>query len=81
MSDFMRLNVRPEVQACLRSCEYVLSTASTTGHQPFSEDERQLLTYYVAELAKMMDRRIQGSATATCPESISPPLRSEPPSI
>jgi len=56
MSDFIRLNVRPEVQACLRSCEYVLALAATAQHQPFSKDELQLVTYYAAELDKMVGR-------------------------
>ena len=73
-----RLDVRPEVQNCIRSCEYLLSTAAASAHPPFSEDEQQLLAYYAAELAQMVDRSVQGSATNTDPETVRPPLRSVP---
>jgi len=72
------IQVRPEVQNLIRSCEYILSTASTTGHPPFSEDEQQLLAYYAAELAQMVDRSVQGSAANTDPETVRPPLGSVP---
>jgi hypothetical protein len=56
MSDFIRLNVRPEVQTYLRSCEYVLALAAAAQNQPFSKDELQLVTYYTAEMDKMVGR-------------------------
>jgi len=54
MSDVIRLNVRPEVQAYLHSCEYVLALASATQHKPFSPDELQLMNYYASEVVKMI---------------------------
>jgi len=51
------LPLRPEVQSYLRSCEYLLSVAAASPHMPFSEEERQLMNYYMAEMARMVDER------------------------
>jgi len=56
MSDFTHLDVRPEVQNCLRSCMYLLDLAATAENHPFSEDEQQLVTFYVRGLRQMIDR-------------------------
>lgn len=43
------VDLRPEIQAFVRMCEHVL--ASLLGDAPLSADEREVVRYYVRELA------------------------------
>ena len=44
----------PHLQAYIRACEYFISIASVPNSQPFSEEELQVIRYYVEELAKVV---------------------------
>jgi hypothetical protein len=44
----------PHVQAYIRACEYFISVASVPDSQPLSEEELQVIEYYVEELAKVL---------------------------
>ena len=44
----------PHVQSYIRACEYFISVASVPSSQPFSEEELQIIKYYVEELAKVL---------------------------
>ena len=54
MSDSLLLPLRQDVQNYLRSCEHLLSAAVTPHNPPFSQDELQIVNYYVGEVAKMV---------------------------
>jgi hypothetical protein len=45
--------LRKEIQDFTRSCERLLSLRMTSGDEPLSEDERQLIDYYVDELRRL----------------------------
>lgn len=42
------------MQAYIRACEYFISVASVPTSQPFSEEELQVIRYYVDELVKVV---------------------------
>lgn len=42
--------LRKEIQDFARSCEKLLSFRMTSGDEPLSEEERQLIDYYLDEL-------------------------------
>jgi hypothetical protein len=44
----------PHMQAYIRACEYFISVASLPNTQPFSEEELQVIRYYVEELSKVV---------------------------
>jgi len=44
----------PHMQAYIRACEYFISVASVPNSHPFSEEELQVIRYYVEELAKVV---------------------------
>jgi len=44
----------PHMQAYIRACEYFISVASVPNSHPFSEEELQVIRYYVDELAKVV---------------------------
>jgi hypothetical protein len=52
MSDNPILAFRPEVQVYLRSCEHLVAAAGTPPL--FSEDERAMIQYYMAEVGKIL---------------------------
>jgi hypothetical protein len=52
MSDNPVLTYRREIQEYLRSCEHLLAAASTPP--PFTEEERSMVRYYVAEVQKIL---------------------------
>ncbi len=45
---------RKEVQDYLRSSEYVLSAVSSPTFPPLSQEEREIVWYYLAELGKSL---------------------------
>ena len=45
--------LRKEIQDFARSCERLLSLRMTSGDEPLSEDERQLIVYYLDELKRL----------------------------
>lgn len=71
--------LRPEIQDYVRVCEYVLSTAATPGHPPFSEYEQHLLTHYSGELSRLVDQDAQGSTPTSPDESSHSPRHDETP--
>jgi len=46
--------LRKEVQDYLRSSEYLLSAMSSPTLPPLSQEERELVEYYLAELGKSL---------------------------
>lgn len=54
MSNFADLAFRQEVQFFLRSCEYLLSASTTPHSPPFTQDELEIIKYYVAEVEKLL---------------------------
>ncbi|HEY5931461.1 MAG TPA: hypothetical protein VIT63_01010 [Nitrospira sp.] len=46
--------LRKEVQDFARSCEKLLSLGITSVDEPLSEDERQLIIYYLDELRRLV---------------------------
>lgn len=44
------ISLRKEIQDFAGSCEKLLSHCMTPGNNPLSEDERQLIIYYLDEL-------------------------------
>lgn len=46
--------LRKEIQDFASSCEKLLSLCMTSGDEPLSEDERQLVVYYVDELRQLV---------------------------
>ena len=45
---------RKEVQDCLRASEYLLSAVSSPTLPPLSQEEREMVEYYLAELGKSL---------------------------
>jgi len=45
--------LRKEIQDFAKSCEKLLSLCMTSGDEPLSEEERQLIDYYVDELRRL----------------------------
>ena len=56
MSESLHPYFCKEVQTYLRSCEHLLSIAVASPNPPFSPDELQIVNYYAAEMAKMVDQ-------------------------
>ena len=55
MSDPSILPIRPDLRAFFTHCEGLLSKVLQPDHAPFSQDELQMICYYVNELTKIAD--------------------------
>jgi hypothetical protein len=47
------IRLRKEIQDFASSCERLLSPCMTPGEEPLTEDERQLIGYYLEELSRL----------------------------
>ena len=54
MSDSLVLSFRAEVRDFLRSSERLIAATVTSNYTPMTQDEREIVEYYLAEVGKML---------------------------
>ena len=55
------LSLRKEITDYSRSCEHLISAAASTDAVPFTQDEIDWITYYAAEMTKLVDQVVRNS--------------------
>jgi hypothetical protein len=55
MSRVSHFPIRQGLQELFRHCDRVLGSVHAPDHEPFSQDELQMICYYANEIAKIAD--------------------------
>ena len=62
MSSPSLLSIREDLHNFCRYCERLLASAQAPDHEPFSQDELQMICHYANEVTKLADsQRVQSN--------------------